>query len=312
MPNMDIDDVRTFVTVVDTGSVSRAAAELHLTQPAVTRRVQRFEEAVGVPLLDRRTRPFVVTDIGRATVERCRRLLSAVGELTAATGQNAEPSGEARIGVAHALTEIALHHPVDELRRAFPAVTLRLRTGWSRELLARVKSGALDAAIVLLPNDERVPAGIAAEAVGTERLVAIAAARWRPKARSLADLAETGWVLNPEGCAARAALQDALARARLPLRVNVEAYDYELQLALVARGRGLGLVPARLLARSRSRVKLRVLRLPDLAFPFTIWMATGDVPSSLGAPMQTLRRALVQNLGRPRGRPLRTRESLSS
>jgi DNA-binding transcriptional LysR family regulator len=293
---MDIDDVRTFVAVVDAGSVSRAAAELHLTQPAVTRRVQRFEEAVGVPLLDRRTRPFVVTEIGRSTVERCRRLLAAVGELTAVNKQSAEPSGELRIGVAHALTEIALHQPVDMLGRAFPAVTLRLRTGWSRELLARVKSGALDAAIVLLPDGERVPAGVAAEAVGTERLVAIAAIGWRPKARGLADLAEIGWVLNPEGCAARAALQNTLARARLPLRVNVEAYDYELQLALVARGRGLGLVPARLLARSRSRLKVRALRLPGLTFPFTIWMATGEIPAPLELPMQALRHALASRL----------------
>lgn len=293
MLNMDIDDVRTFVAVVDAGSVSRAAAELHLTQPAVTRRVQRFEDHVGVPLLDRRTRPFVVTDVGRATLERCRRVLSAVGELTTVRRQRLEPSGELRIGVAHALTEVALDRPVDRIRRAFPGVSLRLRTGWSRDLLSRVKSGALEGAIVLLPDGERVPAGLQAEVVADERLLVVAAKRWKPKAARLADLAETGWILNPDGCAARGALQDALARARLPLRVNVEAYDYELQLALVARGRGLGLVPARLLARSRSRARVRAVRVGNVTFPFTIWMVTDDVPPSLQPPMRALREALA-------------------
>jgi DNA-binding transcriptional LysR family regulator len=297
---MDIDDVRTFVAVADAGSISRAAAELHLTQPAVTRRVQRFEDQVGARLLDRRTRPFVVTDVGRATLERCRRLLTAVGELTTVTRQGLEPAGELRIGVAHALTEIAIDRAVDHLRRAFPAVALRLRTGWSRDLLARVKSGALEGAIVLLPEDARVPAGLTAESVANESLVVVAAKNWRPKTTRLADLADMGWVLNPDGCAARAALHDALAQARLPLRVNVEAYDYELQLALVARGRGLGLVPARLLRRSRSRTRIRPLHSRQTRFPFTIWMVTGEVPPSLQATMGALKAAIAASLSQHR------------
>lgn len=293
---MDIDDVRTFVAVVDAGSVSRAAAELHLTQSAVSRRVLRFEDAVGAPLLDRRSRPFVVTEVGRDTLERCRRLLSAATELTAATRRHAQPAGEVRVGVAHALTEVALVRPVDELRRAFPGVSLRLRTGWSRELLTRVQSGSLDAALVLLPDDERVPAGVAATAIGTERLVAIAAKPRSGASTTVADLAEIGWVLNPEGCAARAALQSALARVRFPLRVNVEAYNYELQLALVARARGLGLVPSRILAGSRWRPKIRTLRIRGFAFPFTIWMAVGELPASLDGVMRELSRVLADRL----------------
>jgi DNA-binding transcriptional LysR family regulator len=55
MRNTDISDARTFIAVVEAGSVSRAARELHLTQPAVTRRVQRLEQAVGAQLIDRRS-----------------------------------------------------------------------------------------------------------------------------------------------------------------------------------------------------------------------------------------------------------------
>jgi len=171
---MDIEDVRTFVVVAEAGSVSRAAAELHLTQPAVTRRLQRLEGAVGAPLLDRRRRPASLTPVGRDALERCRRLLCMAGELRALAVDPKVPAGEARIGVAHALTELAFSQPVDEVRRAFPGVALRLRTGWSRELLERVRAGALHAAAILLPVGEALPSGVLGEAVGRERLAVVA------------------------------------------------------------------------------------------------------------------------------------------
>jgi DNA-binding transcriptional LysR family regulator len=297
---VDIDDVRTFVAVAEAGSLSRAAAELHLTQPAVTRRLQRLEVTVGAPLLDRRRRPSSLTPVGRDALERCRRLLSIAGELRALAVDPQVPSGEVRIGVAHALTELAFSQPVDEVRRAFPRVLLRLRTGWSRELLERVKTGALDAAAILLPEGEALPSGVLGGAVGRERLAVVG--RSRTRAREIRDLREAGWVLNPAGCAARAALERQLARAGLPLQVNVETYNYELQLALIARGRGLGLVPGRLLARSRMRSQLRVLRVRGLDFPLTIWLASGEVPAPLALPLRALSRALARRLAGPNGR----------
>jgi DNA-binding transcriptional LysR family regulator len=294
---MDIDDVRTFVAVVEAGSVSRAAAELNLTQPAVTRRVQRLEGAVGASLLDRRQRPFSLTEVGRDALERCRRLLSTAEGLTSLARDSRLPSGELRIGVAHALTELAFSEPVDEVRRAFPRVALRLRTGWSRELLERVRTRALEAAAILLPEGEDLPGDVRGDVVGRERLLVVAGRQWRARNGDVRDLQETGWVLNPEGCAARAALQRQLARSGLPLRVNVETYNYELQLSLIARGRGLGLVPRRLLARSKTRSRLRVLRVRGLDFPLSIWLTSGEVPAPLQLALGTLSRALGQRLG---------------
>jgi len=199
-------------------------------------------------------------------------VLRAVREVQSAAGHDGDAPREIRIGVAHALTEVTLTEPVDRLRRAFPRVTLALATGWSRDLLERVRAGSLEAAVILLPEGERLPAGLDAVAVGRERLVVVEPRRaHRTRAGGLAGLDGAGWVLNPDGCAARAMLGRILHRARVRMRVAVETYTYELQLALVGRGRGLGLVPARILARSRLRSRLRVRRVPDLEFPLTIW-----------------------------------------
>src|SRR5262249_56258652 len=96
-------------------------------QPAVLRRVQRLESALGVALGDRRRRPFALTEAGHAVLARCRQVLHAVQDVRAATGGES-PAREVRVGVAHALTEGTLTEPVDRIRRAFPPVALCLST----------------------------------------------------------------------------------------------------------------------------------------------------------------------------------------
>ena len=299
---MEFDDIRAFVAVAEARSVSRAAREMYLTQPAVTRRVQRLERALGVALCDRRRRPFALTEAGQAVLERCRRVLHAVRDIRSASDGDALAAREIRIGVAHALTEVTLTEPVDRVRRAFPRVSLCLRTGWSRDLLERVRARALDGAIVLLPDSERLPAGLAATRLGQEKLVVVGPRRGRPGPLALAALSDVGWILNPEGCAARALLQRTLLAANVRMRVAVETYTYELQLALVARERGLGLVPARILARSPLRSRLRVRRIPGLDFPLTIWAVRGRATPELEPVFGALDRALIERLGGARRR----------
>lgn len=281
MRGMDITDARTFVVVAECGSIVQAARELHLTQPAVTRRIQRLEHAIGAQLIDRRKRPFALTEIGQAAIERCRRLVGVREELRSLAQAGSQPSRECRIGVAHALTEVALTEPVDELRRAFPSVVLRLSTGWSRDIAERVRSGALDAGVVLLPDGDALPDGVQGAALATEQLHVIGSRVSRNRARGLKEAAATGWILNPDGCAARGGLQKALSKSGHSLRVAVETYNYELQMLLVARQLGLGLVPKRLLDRSRSRRLLRTLPIRGLNFPMTIWLLTEGTPAAL-------------------------------
>ena len=270
---MELDDVLAFVSVADTGSVSLAARNLNVTQSAVTRRLQRLETSLGAKLLDRRTRPISLSTAGRAALDRCRRLLNDVQEVRAATANGHLPVGEIRIGVAHALNEVTLTKPVAEVGRMFPNLALRLATGWSRDLLERVRVGSVDAAVILLPEGENLPSGVAGKEIGKDRLVVVGGrAKGRPRAGRLRDLAGMQWILNPEGCAARAGLRRLLLQANVDMVVAVESYNYELQLALVAQGRGLSLVPEHILKRSRFRPQLQRLRISGLDFPLTVWM----------------------------------------
>jgi DNA-binding transcriptional LysR family regulator len=297
---MEFDDIRAFVAVADTGSVSGAATELFLTQPAVTRRLQRLETSLGTPLLDRRRRPFALTEAGQAVLEQCRRVLNSVQELRVVTAGDSLPVGELRVGVAHALTEMTLTAPVDQVRRAFPQVTLRLSTGWSRKLLERVRSGTLDAAVILLPEGEQLPSGVSGEQTAQERLVVVAPRQASSRrVHEITELAGVNWILNPEGCAARIALQRALLRANVNMRVAVETYNYDLQLSLVARKRGLSLAPYRIMARSQYSPRLCVLRVRGLDFPMTMWTVRGQLTTGLDGVVAELNRELIARLSGP-------------
>src|SRR5260370_28311704 len=124
MQKMDFADLRCFVTTGEPRPVSRAAGNLFLPQPAVTRRLQRMETALGSLLVDRRRRPLALTPAGYDVLESCRRVLHSVREVQEAVARDSVPAGELKIGVAHALTEITLTQPLDVIRKKFSKVDL--------------------------------------------------------------------------------------------------------------------------------------------------------------------------------------------
>lgn len=292
---MELDQIRTFVAVADAGSVNRAAQVLHLSQPAVTRQVQRLEAALGVPLLDRRAKPAGLTAAGQIALEQCRNVLKAVDALQLSTAGGEGPSGDCRIGVPPSLADPALPGCVDHLCRLFPRVKLHITTGWSRTLLDQVRAGSLDAAIVQLPEGDQPPADVAGRVIGAQPLAFVAPRRARlAPTVAIDDLVEARWVLNPDGCGFRATLRRALQRIDAPLRVAVEAYGSELQLSLVAQGIGYGFVPGRVLAMSALRRNVRTFRVKGHDFRLAVWAVHGRTIEPLVPVVDALERHLAQ------------------
>lgn len=283
---MNLGDLEAFVAVAEAGSINRAALRLRLTQPAITRRVQNFEARLGgAALLDRSTKPPVLTPTGRQALEYCRRVLRSVKELEESTTEEGRSGGELRIGVAYSLAEVILSSPLDELRRRFPALRLHVMSNWTAQLIEEVRSGGLDCAVALTTSYHRIPSGVTATALGRERVVVTAgrAARLgqeRALRLSIRDLVDQVWVLNPPPCGYRAALQQAFDHERAVARVGAEVLGYDLQLSLIERGIGLGLVPQRRVDRSPQRQQLRILKVVDFAPEGTIAVLRG---ASLGA-----------------------------
>lgn len=303
---MNLQDIQAFVAAAETGSVNRAAARLNLTQPAVTRRIQSFEAALGDgPLFNRTVKPAVLTALGCHVLEHCRRVLSAVAELEACATSAADPSGELRAGVAHGLGEMVLTTPLDALRRAFPRIRLQVSSNWSAGLIEEIRSGALDCAVGLLTDAHAIPAGLSRIPLGAEQVVVVSASKtptrrdgapWR-----LRDLAGESWFLNPPGCGCRAALARSFDRQQLPMLIAAEVFGEDLQLSLLAHSGGLGLVPRRQFERSPHRHRLQILDMLDFVMPATVTLIRNTVPGRFDPAIELLASELKAKLG---GQPL--------
>lgn len=270
---MKLDEIEAFVAVVRSQSLSQAADTLELTQPAVTRRIQNFEEALGVELLDRNTKPLKATPMGRVVYEQCRAIVREVDALRHLVTADAPLAGVLRLGVAQTVADVAMLKALHALRGAHPELQARVSTGWGTPLLQKVDDGELDAAIVLLPANRALPESLAGEALGALTLAVVAQkGSMRKRPHTLAECQSQGWVLNPDGCGFRAGLQQALTAQGYSLRLNLETLGTELQLGLVADGVGLGLIPLPLLRSSAHASRLDVIQVSDFRPEIAVWI----------------------------------------
>jgi DNA-binding transcriptional LysR family regulator len=284
---MNIEDVRAFVTVVDTGSVGRAALRLNLTQPGVSRRVQRLEEALGITLLDRDSKPARPTRAGEAAYRKCMAVLRA-SEALAREANAPVSAGPLRIAASLGIAESVFAPALEALREAHPHATLHLSTGRSPELRKQVAESLVDAAIVMVRPDRPVDEPHA-ELLGSERVVVVAGTRLAAPSRCrLADLAQQSWVINPDGCGFRTQLDRALAVAGHSLEIAAESWGTSLQLALVARGAGLGLVAQRMVRESPHAAALRAIAVEDFRPVLNVWLVRAAELGPLGAAVDVL------------------------
>jgi DNA-binding transcriptional LysR family regulator len=284
---MKIDDIDAYVAVIRAQSLQQAAQTLGLTQPAITRRLQNFEEALGIELLDRNTRPLKATATGRVVYEQCRVIQRELDVLRGLVANDSPPVGALRLGVAQTIADIALPDAMRELRTAYPELQARASSGWGSQLLQRVEAGELDAAAILLPANKTFAEPLAARSLGRVKLAVVAPhGALKKRAHTLAECQAIGWVLNPDGCGFREGLQRALTGLGLTLRLNMETLGTELQLQLVADGNGLGLVPLPLLQTSRYAVALDVVTVSDFKPLIDIWLVHPRVLGKLQQPVE--------------------------
>lgn len=139
--------LRSFVTVVDTGSFTRAAASVHLTQSTVSQQIRRLETQLGCALLDRSGRHVVTTPEGERLLGYARRIAQLMDEAQAQIAGSAG-QGEIRLGVPEDFASRALTPTLAAFAEACPGVRLEIDSGLSHELWRRFQHGELDLALV--------------------------------------------------------------------------------------------------------------------------------------------------------------------
>src|SRR5579864_1459553 len=135
-------------------SFSRAAEAAHVTQPTLSAGVQELEKILGAPVVDRGRAGVILTAAGEEAVGRAETILAQAEDLVqAARGASQPLAGRFRLGVIPTIAPFMLPRALPELRRRYPKLRLYLREDLTGRLIAGLKAGALDAALIALPYD---------------------------------------------------------------------------------------------------------------------------------------------------------------
>lgn len=252
---MSLDDLRAFCTLAETLHFGRAAGQLGMSPSALSRTLQRLEQALGQRLLIRDKRNVSLCPAGELLLAHARRQLDAhAGLLQQLAAEARDPAGQLRI----ACTVTACHSILPELlarcRRRYPRIALQLVTSDAVEALARLRRGEAHVAVVPEPAQ---PATLAFAplaqtplrviAPGSEPAISEAATRGGPALQQVP-------VLLPHSGLERERFTGWLAAHGVTApQVYAEVNGNEAIIAMVSLGCGLGLVPELVLAASPLR-----------------------------------------------------------
>lgn len=154
---MDLKQLRAFVTVAETGSVTRASGLLNLVQPAVSRQLRLLEDDLGTELFDRGRHGMQLTPAGKTMLEYARRILNEVVRAKAEIRPTEGPvAGIVSIGLLASTSDLLATMLAAEVARRHPGIRLRLTIGYAGHLQDWLEAGDLDAA--LLYGRKEIPA----------------------------------------------------------------------------------------------------------------------------------------------------------
>lgn len=145
---MDTQFLRTFVSVVDNGSMAAAARLLNITPAAVAQQIRTLERQIGQSLIARAGRTVSVTEAGARILERARDLLRDAEDLKAVANDEGV-AGELRLGAGTTALTGVLPDILVRIVARFPQISVFIKPGYSADLYRAVEKGELDAAVVL-------------------------------------------------------------------------------------------------------------------------------------------------------------------
>ncbi|MEV4535054.1 LysR family transcriptional regulator [Asanoa sp. NPDC049518] len=244
--SVDIRRLGHFVAVVEHGSVSGAAAALHIAQPSLSQSIRALERELGVTLFDRRHRGLTLTAEGEALLAPARRVLDDVAAARAAVHDADVPAlGVLNLAV-HDVLAVDLTEVLADLRQSSPDLTARLFAARDEDDIVRLLvDGHCDVALTYLPV--RHP-DLHGHVLGTRgvRLVLPPTGASPPDPLPLAALAGMALVDTlKEFTAARATIRAALAAHRVVMRPAVRSAHREAIVPLVLAGAGVAFVSDR-------------------------------------------------------------------
>lgn len=260
---MDLRQLRYFLTIVEEGSLSRAAARLHVAQPALSIHIRNMEADLGSQLLFRSPRGVIATEAGQILVRHARMILAQIALAEEEIrGQREEPEGEVRLGLPATLGQLLAVPLLTAAHQHYPKVRLKISEAMSGFVLEWLTEARVDLAMLYV----EFPSGaITTQAVLEEELRFIGPVRDPavplPAAGTpiaLAQALELPLILPSLGHGLRAQIEAAAKAADLSVAPVIDIDSYGNIKNLVAEGLGYSILPESAVALDAFTGRLRL------------------------------------------------------
>lgn len=259
---MDLRHARTFVTISELGTVSKAALHLHVAQPALSRQISDLEQELGLKLFDRLGRRLVLTSEGEQLLGDCRSLLS----YATAVGERAHllrigDSGTLKVAASPQHIESVFSQFLPRYAQRYPKVEVKVSEGSGREILTMLERGEIHLAQNLLHAVQLDRQRFEIQALAPVELLAACHPDLKIGKRDaieVSQLAAHPLLLLDAGFGFRRAFDAACRLARVEPKVLFESRAPHTLVALAEAGHGVAIIPSAL---RTHRYVLRIFRI---------------------------------------------------
>jgi DNA-binding transcriptional LysR family regulator len=246
---LDVTRLRVIDAVARHGSVTKAANELHYSQPSVSHHLARLEAETGAQLLQRVGRGIRLTEAGRLLAQRAAEIVGRIdaadAELAALTGLS---TGRVRLAAFSSVIGSLVPRAVNILARQHPGLEISLIDAHPVEALEHLRAGTVDVALVFRYEDtEPEPVGVRLHHLLDDPIYLLSTQR----GRTVAGLRDATWIAGCQRC--RSHLLALCADAGFEPRIGYTSDDMVVMQALVAAGLGVTTIPGLALRAHRTK-----------------------------------------------------------
>ncbi|KHN50911.1 putrescine utilization regulator PtrR [Pectobacterium fontis] len=284
---MDLTQLRMFCLVAETGSVARAAEQLHRVPSNLTTRLRQLEQELGTDLFIREKQRLRLSPIGHNFLCYAQRILALSEEAISMT-RTGEPAGNFALGSMESTAATRLPTLVAAYHQRYPTVSLSLNTGTSGEIIERVRAGTLAAALVDGPviYDE-----LNGCSCFTERLVLISDLAHSPITQARDASSDTLFAFRPS-CSYRKRFESWFRQDGVVPGTIVEIHSYHAMLACVASGAGVAMLPHAVLESLPAGARVQVHELPPDIAAASTWLVWRR--DAFGPNVEALKKLIIE------------------
>lgn len=254
---MELEQLRQFLKVAELQNFTRAAEQVRLTQPALSRSIARLEAELGQPLFERQTRKVVLTDAGQLLLDRARKILTLADDAKAEICDDGE-TGRIRVGAIPTVAPYFLPECLQAFQQQYPRSQVIVQEETTDRLLKKVIDGEIDIAIAALPIALKY---LDVEPLFEEELLLVLSPDdplARKKSIRAEDFEDRPFVLLGEAhCLSDNVVSFCRQKSFNPVSVERTSQLTMVQ-ELVSLGHGVSLIPA--MARERDTSESRIYR----------------------------------------------------